>query len=522
MIVSNSDTGPTIQKWGNQVDEWLSELQAEWEPSVAHEPTVIRDPVHGFIRLHPHEAAILDTPVLQRLRHITQNGLARLVYPGMNHTRFDHTLGVLQTSNIIMDALAYQVSVPPDLRLQVRLAALFHDTGHVLFSHLGEAVLSEMLGHELDAIRTESYRGEPEFFRSHALKDNPAAEILSFLIINAPTFRSTLNAILTQHATVEGVSLTTLDLDVVADIILGRFRADAPRWATDVISGGFDADKMDYILRDCHYSGVRAEVDTTRLIHSLSTVPAGHGDRADRLCILGTGVNYVEQVLFAKLTLYTAVYHHHKVRVTECMFVSIFRELAHALGSGTSALLPRSVGDFLQLMEEDFWSIGSRDPVVGQHVRDLRNRVLWKRALILDRTTLQEESWTKFNALRSRLESSIDRRDEFLDLIYNSVPAVAQKGRHKLWIDFPRPPSVDREAQHSVVRLGGGRIADLSEVAPHIDDWVRTYVVNKMKRHIFYDGEFDARQHVASVAERVLWDRHRIRLDPDGARAGLK
>src|SRR5215216_4617520 len=100
-------------------------------------PFRIRDPIHGFIELTPRERAAADTPIVQRLRSISQLALTYLVYPGARHTRFEHSLGVCHVAGRLADEL----ELPARDARTVRLAALLHDIGHGPFSHVSENVL---------------------------------------------------------------------------------------------------------------------------------------------------------------------------------------------------------------------------------------------------------------------------------------------------------------------------------------------------------------------------------------------
>jgi len=114
---------------------------------------IIRDPIHGFVKLSPWEQDVLDHRVFQRLRRIRQLSLTEMVYPGACHTRFEHSLGVMQVATMMFDQLRPQLErsneVGPkftkdDLdkaRHIVRFAALLHDVGHCPFSHAGEEVM---------------------------------------------------------------------------------------------------------------------------------------------------------------------------------------------------------------------------------------------------------------------------------------------------------------------------------------------------------------------------------------------
>ncbi|MFV9677664.1 MAG: HD domain-containing protein [Methanosarcinales archaeon] len=87
---------------------------------------VIRDPIHGYIEIDDLAIAILETVELQRLRRIRQLGFSYLVYPGANHTRFEHSLGTYHLMNVLLDKLA----VAKEEETELRVASLIHDIGH--------------------------------------------------------------------------------------------------------------------------------------------------------------------------------------------------------------------------------------------------------------------------------------------------------------------------------------------------------------------------------------------------------
>src|SRR5438093_3587490 len=124
----------------------------------------IRDPVHTFIRVDTDERMVVNSPPVQRLRHVHQLALTYLVYPGATHRRFEHSLGVVELAGRVFDVVTDpdhihpQVrEVLPDLsgvrreywRRAVRMAALCHDLGHLPFSHAAEhELLPEGWDHE--------------------------------------------------------------------------------------------------------------------------------------------------------------------------------------------------------------------------------------------------------------------------------------------------------------------------------------------------------------------------------------
>src|SRR4051812_12844991 len=124
--------------------------------SPADEPTErVRCPIHGFIRYSKNEQRIIDHPVFQRLRNVRQLAMEYLVYPGAMHTRFEHSLGVMNLAAQMFDVLqqrhaaeiAEDLKQVPELsdntlakaRQVVRLMGLLHDVGHPAFAHAGEA-----------------------------------------------------------------------------------------------------------------------------------------------------------------------------------------------------------------------------------------------------------------------------------------------------------------------------------------------------------------------------------------------
>ena len=99
----------------------------------------IKDPVHGYIEVPDELIPLLDSPLLQRLHYIRQLGFAYLVYPGANHTRFEHSLGAMS----LADKVCRTVGLEEDERLMVCSAALLHDIGHGPYSHASERIRLE-------------------------------------------------------------------------------------------------------------------------------------------------------------------------------------------------------------------------------------------------------------------------------------------------------------------------------------------------------------------------------------------
>ena len=234
----------------------------------------LRDPIHGFIETDALEAALVDSRPLQRLRFIHQLGLTFLVYPGAEHSRFSHVLGAMSLAGRMLDAL---LAKSPELlapherrraRRLVRLAALFHDAGHAPFSHSAEELFEGGIDHEAMTARLLASDEISTLFERH------------------------------------GDGIAAAD---VAALLAGKVPPER-RFLAQVISGELDVDKMDYLLRDSLYCGVRYGVyDLDRLLDTLAVVP----DPETGALGVGVdegGVHAIEALVLARYYMFTQVY----------------------------------------------------------------------------------------------------------------------------------------------------------------------------------------------------------------------
>lgn len=226
--------------------------------------------------------ALIDSPLLQRLRDIHQTGLAYYVYPSARHSRFEHTLGVVTIASRIFEAVSQRESATLQtiwatlepkadpahfqnfltrLGSELRLAALLHDTGHSLLSHASERVYSK-----LDILKKASAE-----LTSFVGKEKGAGEVLSFCLAKTQAVKSLLErtrAKLLRDAQSEETP-AEVDLENVALLIVGRSKHPYLQFLGDIISGGFDADKLDYLLRDAVFAGLPLKYDVERYLYTV-------------------------------------------------------------------------------------------------------------------------------------------------------------------------------------------------------------------------------------------------------------
>jgi len=244
---------------------------------------IIRDPIHGYIGLTELEIRLLDTPPLQRLRRIKQLANTHLVYPGALHTRFDHSVGVLHVAN----RLAVQLGFNDEERELVRLAALTHDVGHSAFSHVGEKAVHHYSKEELNKEREST--GEAEV---HEL-------VTREILLHHPSVKSLLGEKRTK----------------VAELL----ESDETSALKGAISGPLDADKLDYLLRDSYFAGVKyGAFDLERILHTVQIVKSGD---ESYVAVMRKGKDALESYRLARYLMHAQVYQHHALLAADGMLI---------------------------------------------------------------------------------------------------------------------------------------------------------------------------------------------------------
>lgn len=255
------------------------------------------DPIHDFVRVDSDERKVIDSPPLQRLRHIHQLAMTFLVYPGATHRRFEHSLGTMELAGRVYDVITNPSNVKDEVREMfpedtdrknlpywrrvVRLAALCHDIGHLPFSHAAEHdLLPDGWSHE-------------QMSRQLILSDN-----LSGLFKEIKVDAEDVAKVAVGFGKEKDVPLPWEN--ILADIIVG----DA-----------FGVDRMDYLLRDSLHVGVPyGNFGHHRLIDTLRILPSSPPDEdSSREISLGVelgGLQSAEALLMARYFMFSQVYFH--------------------------------------------------------------------------------------------------------------------------------------------------------------------------------------------------------------------
>ena len=235
---------------------------------------------------------LIKTPEFQRLRSIKQLGLAYLVYPGANHSRFEHSLGTYN----IAKRLADELGLSEEEKTLLETAALLHDIGHGPFSHTFEQIYEHYV-REYDHMHLGQniILGKIDIIDGEIEERQFIPEILDFYGYRPKE---------------------------VADLILGKYEK---RYLGQALHGDVDVDQLDYLVRDAHYTGVaHGIIDLERLLKVMKI-------HNNELVVDEKGVEAVEGMMVARALMYSRVYFHHTVKIAEGMLT---RALEFALEDG--------------------------------------------------------------------------------------------------------------------------------------------------------------------------------------------
>lgn len=307
-------------------------------------PKEIFDAVWGNIEFSAGEIYILDSPLLQRLRHIKQLGFADFVYCGCDYSRFYHTIGVVYLADRMATAInKCEFDSKPESKkffnTMVRLAAIFHDTGHMFFSHVSE----HYFGKSCKYYRHEYINNMMQCFERVSGKRIALHELISCMLVNTTEVRRLLELVGNR---IPNISIDDIDYDKVTEYIsclISGVPIDSQVLPySSIINGSIDADKCDYLSRDSHVTRVPVAVDISRITQKLSVVKseeinksnlwkveAGPNEAYYELAMQDSAEKALFQLCIARTIMYDSVYYHHKVLTAETEFRNILNQLTH-------------------------------------------------------------------------------------------------------------------------------------------------------------------------------------------------
>lgn len=486
---------PISHKLKNEIESFVDEYVLKYPVPKVRSDKVIHDTLWGTQLLAKHEIAIIDTPLIQRLRQIRQTAFAYLTYPSSLHSRFEHTIGVMSQCTRLGNALhsKYREKVTPETIANVRLSALLHDCGHGPFSHTSE----------------EIYRFLPEMREltkpGASFEHKNPHEILSYLIVSSAPFKKYLQKLERDYGDLK------INHDIVASSIIKKKRASSVRrYEQEIINGPFDADKLDYIFRDSHFSGIKLSVDLDRLWYT-ANIDYIKKEKCECLTIDYSGAITLEQILFCKMMLYATIYHHPKVRACDCMLKGII-EYCQNNGLKIAGKDLSEVISYLYLTDKTIFSEAEKTKSKPLHnlIHNLLYRRLLKRALVISMKTLGEkDNAIKLFQLSNPTIDNYHRLRELAKAIWLDAgkPCLLEE----VWIDLPKLPH-NKETHTTFIKTPDSTFIPLNDNFP-IDEWVSQYGKNKWRGHVFCPPDDKIREKISKSSRKVLQEALGIKLN---------
>lgn len=382
---------------------------------------IIHDPLHGSIRIDGVFLELLDRHEFQRLHSVKQLGLANTVFPGANHTRMEHSLGVYHLAG----RMAQSVGMDKEDVEAVKAAAMLHDICHPSFSHTMEEIMEHEIGLDhMDLARRLIKGNVPTFLERDADLFGSPDPISDILESNGISSDFVCDLISLPESRKDN-----LDMFMVDD---KQSFFGSKDHAHQIIHGPVDADQMDYLVRDAHYTGVsHGSIDMDRLMSQMRIFN-------NKIVLEKGGITATEGLMVARALMYSSVYYHKTVRIVEMMLTK---------AAETSGLDLRE----LYLMDDaDLSSAliaqGGRSSEI---MRSVLKRRLYKKAFALYSVDLDEE----MSSFLSRYSGYKERKN-----LEAEIAEKAGVGFEDVIVDMP-----SRSALLSNVKIGKTDVSILHE-----------------------------------------------------------
>ena len=348
----------------------------------------IKDPVHGYVYITEQEKALIDSYPVQRLHRLRQLAGAEYVYPGANHTRFEHSVGVMHLASRVAENPNISQYISEDEAEMVRMAGLLHDVGHGPFSHVFEQLL------------------ERELNKTH--------EDITLWLVKNSELKDKL----------EKVGCRAED---VGKLAVGRLHRPRKAFLDQIISSAVDVDKQDFIVRDTYHTGAEyGFIDVSRLIHTLDVL---EGDLAVDLGALSA----LESLIIARIESFRSIYFHRVGRAAQIMLALAMEKANDELGL-TRFKTPE---EYLAMDDYTVWTRLKNCKKSSAIIRNLERRKMLKCAY--ERTFYEKDT----------VVSNIFSREANRTQLQADIAREARLEAEAVFIDVPTVPSVPNH--HSVL-----------------------------------------------------------------------
>ena len=341
----------------------------------------IKDPVHGYVYITEQEKEIIDSYPVQRLHRLRQLAGSEYVYPGANHTRFEHSIGVMYLASRVVENSSISQYISEDEAKLVKIAGLLHDVGHGPFSHVFEHLLDRELG------------------KTHE-------DLTTWIIEN-----SELKEILRRNG---------YRPEEVGKLAVGRLHRPKKAFLDQIISSAVDVDKQDFIVRDTHHTGAEyGFVDISRLIHALDVL-------GGNLAVDLGALSALESLIIARMESFRSIYFHRVGRAAQIMLAMAMEKANGELGFTRF----KTPDDYMAMDDYTVWTALKNCKKSNAIIRDLERRRLLKCAY--ERTFYEKDT----------IVSNIFGRETHRTQLQTDIADKAGIAAEEVIIDVPTVPSV--------------------------------------------------------------------------------
>ncbi len=341
----------------------------------------IKDPVHGYVYITEAEKNIIDTYPMQRLRRLRQLAGSEYVYPGANHTRFEHCLGVMYLAGHVLENPNISRVVNEEEVDMCRISALLHDCGHGPFSHVFEHLLIK------DLEKTH------EDITSWIIEKSEVSDKLSKMGFKAKE---------------------------VAGLAVGKLHKKDRAFLDQIISSAVDVDKQDFIVRDTYHTGAEyGFIDVYRLIHALDVL-------GENLAVELGALSALEAFVIARIESFKSIYFHRVGRAAQIMLAAAMDKANDELGL-TAFKTPE---EYMALDDYTVWAALRKCKASNEIISNLENRRMLKCAY--ERTFYEKDA----------MISNLFGREAYRRQVQSEIAKEAGVELDSVIIDVPTVPSV--------------------------------------------------------------------------------
>ncbi len=353
----------------------------------------ILDPIHGTIRITCFEKNVINHRLFQRLRTVKQNTFLYKVFPSAMHSRFEHSLGVMHISykiyeNLVLNSHRYKAKYPDDLLFkhiekipnikiqELRLAALLHDVGHGPMSHQFDSFL--MNKNQLIEYIGDEHKDIYDLIDDEDSVTHKHISLLFIKKIISDVYLTDVDLTyfgLTEKINIDNI-ISLIESNYKKSEILFEFENNSynilPLFSSLISSSPIDSDRMDYLLRDSYFSGVKCGIyNIERLL--MSVIPVV---KKNRVCLAfkESSLDSISEFVFSRMNLFSQVYFHKTNRAFSAM---LSKACDLIVAKGKSELITKLYNlekncerDNLDLLQ-DFYLDNSDDYFINESVPKL-------------------------------------------------------------------------------------------------------------------------------------------------------